>query len=104
MMELYQAEWCPHSHRVRQRLTELGLDVTLRQVPADPGDRDELKRVAETDEIPVLVGHDGAARCGDGEILDYLDEFDEQPDVDEHRAKAREEVPRFEEVASRAAS
>ena len=25
-MELYQAEWCPHSHKVRQRLTELGLD------------------------------------------------------------------------------
>ena len=35
-MELYQAEWCPHSHRVRQRLTEVGVDVVLRQVEADP--------------------------------------------------------------------
>ena len=31
-MELYQAEWCPHSHKVRQRLTELGIDFTARQV------------------------------------------------------------------------
>jgi glutathione S-transferase len=103
-MELYQAEWCPHSHKVRQRLTELGIDVTLRQVPADPDDRDELKRVADTDEIPVLVGSDGKPRCGEDEILDYLDEFDERRDVEEHREKAREEVPRFEEAASAAAS
>jgi glutathione S-transferase len=98
-VELYQAEWCPHSHKIRQRLTELGIDVTLRQVPADPDRRDELERVAGTDEIPVLVGHDGEARCGEDEIFDYLDEFDERPDVDEHRAKAREEVPTFEEAA-----
>ena len=103
-MELYQAEWCPHSHKVRQRLTELGIDITLRQVPADPDDRDELRRVADTDEIPVLVGSDGEPRCGEDEIFDYLDEFDERPDADEHREKAREEVPMFEEAASAAAS
>jgi len=34
MLELYQAEWCPSSRRVRQRLTELGLDHVSRQVPA----------------------------------------------------------------------
>src|SRR5205085_242499 len=37
-MELYQAAWCPHAHKVRQRLTELGLDFTARQVPAEPDD------------------------------------------------------------------
>jgi len=103
-MELYQAEWCPHSHKVRQRLTELGIDVTLRQVAADPDDRDELRRVADTDEIPVLVGSDGRPRSGEDEILAYLEEFDERPDVDEHREKAREEVPNFEEAARTAAS
>ncbi|HEX6679208.1 MAG TPA: glutaredoxin [Gaiellaceae bacterium] len=103
-MELYQAEWCPHSHNVRQRLTELGIGVTLRQVPADADDRDELRRVADTDEIPVLVGSDGRPRCGEDEILDYLDEFDERRDADEHRDKAREEVPNFEEAARTAAS
>ena len=98
-MELYQAEWCPHSHKVRQRLTELGLDVTLRQVPADPDDRDELQRVAGTNEIPVLVTDDGQTLGGEDEILDYLDEeFDEREDADDHRAKAREEVPTFAEV------
>jgi glutathione S-transferase len=99
-MELYQAEWCPHSHKVRQRLTELGIDLTLRQVPADPDDRDELRRVADTDEIPVLVGSDRVPRCGEDEIFDYLDEFDERRDADEHRQKAREEVPTFAELSA----
>lgn len=26
MLELWQTEWCPASRRVRQRLTELGVD------------------------------------------------------------------------------
>jgi glutaredoxin len=30
MIELYQAEWCPHSHHVRQRLTEHGVDFVAR--------------------------------------------------------------------------
>ena len=99
-MELYQAEWCPHSHKVRQRLTELGLDVTLRQVAADPNERDELESAADTNEIPVLVTDDGQTLSGEDEILDYLDEeFDERPDTEQHREKAREEVPTFVEVA-----
>ena len=64
----------------------------------------ELKRVADTDEIPVLVGSDREPRCGEEEIFDYLDEFDERPDVEEHREKAREEVPTFEEASSPATS
>ena len=99
-MELYQAEWCPHSHKVRQRLGELGLDVTLRQVPADPDERDRLRQVAGTDEIPVLVTDDDQTLSGEDETLDYLDEeFDEREDAEQHREKAREEVPTFTEVA-----
>jgi glutaredoxin len=67
-MELYQAEWCPHSHRVRQRLTELGVVVVLRQVPADPDEREDLDR------------------------------FPERDDADRHRAIAREEVKEFVEL------
>jgi hypothetical protein len=33
MLELYQTEWCPASRRVRERLTELGLDYLVHQVP-----------------------------------------------------------------------
>ena len=94
-MELYQAEWCPHSHRVRQRLTELGLDFTARQVAADPDDRtDMLKRVG-TAEIPVLVTDDSPPICGEDEIIDHLEQFGERPDAAAHRDKSREEVPEF---------
>ena len=33
MLELWQAEWCPYSHRVRLRLTELELDWIARTFP-----------------------------------------------------------------------
>jgi len=83
---------------VRQRLTELGLEVTLRQVAADPDDRESLERVAGTNEIPVLVAADGSAHPGEDEIFAYLAQFEEREDANVHRAKAREEVPDFAEV------
>lgn len=94
-MELYQAEWCPHSHKVRQRLTELGLDFTVRQVPADPEDRTAMQERVGTAEIPVLVVEGAAPICGDEAILEYLGRYHECGDADEHRAKSREEVPEF---------
>ena len=94
-MELYQAEWCPHSHKVRQRLTELGLDFVARQVEADPDDREDLKRLADTTEIPVLVPDGAQPICGEEDALAYLDRFEERPDANEHREKSREEVPEF---------
>jgi glutathione S-transferase len=97
-MELYQAEWCPNSHRVRQRLTELGVGVVLRQVPADPGERGEVERAAGTTQIPVLVLEDGWPICGGDQILEYLDRFPERDDADAHRAKALEEVREFPEL------
>jgi len=94
-MELYQAEWCPHSHKVRQRLTELGLDFHARQVPADPDDREDMKEHVGTEEIPVLVTDSGNPICGEDDILEYLERFDERDDADMHREKSREEVPEF---------
>jgi glutathione S-transferase len=94
-VELYQAEWCPHSHRVRQRLTELGLDFTARQVPADPDERTDLEEVAGTNAIPVLLRDGAHPICGEDDILGFLSRFDERPDADAHREKSREEVPAF---------
>jgi glutathione S-transferase len=94
-VELYQAEWCPHSHKVRQRLTELGLDFTARQVAAEPEERDELRHRTGTNEIPVLVPDGGTPLCGEDDILAFLARFDERHDADGHRAKSREEVPEF---------
>jgi glutaredoxin 3 len=99
-VELYQAEWCPHSHKVRQRLTELGLDFVARQVPANPDERDAMQRAVGTNEIPVLVADDGSILKGEDEILPYLSRMPERDDAGRHRAKAREEVPEFEEVAA----
>ena len=89
MLELYQAEWCPHSRKVRQRLTELGIDFVARQVAAEPDEREGLRRAAGTVEIPVLVRDDGVSLEGEEKILDWLDSaFAERVDADEHRAKA----------------
>jgi glutathione S-transferase len=102
-MELYQAEWCPHSHKIRQRLTELGLDVVARQVPAEQGDRDAMERAVGTREIPTLVTERRDVLTGEQQILDWLDKhFDERADADRHREKAREEVREFAEVAGAA--
>ena len=98
-MELFQAEWCPHSHAVRQRLTELGIDLRVRQVAADPDERDELEAIAGTNEIPVLVPEDRDPVGGEEDILAYLDErYAERADAAEHRARARAEVGEFAEV------
>ena len=43
MLELYQAEWCPYSRRVRMRLTELGVDFVVRQVEARSADREAMR-------------------------------------------------------------
>ena len=92
-MELFQAEWCPHSHKVRQRLTELGVDFVARQVAADKDERPDGM------EIPRLVADDGTVLSGEEEILPWLDEhFDERPDAQRHRARARLEVKEFAEL------
>ena len=79
-MELYQAEWCPYSHKVRQRLTELGLDFTARQVPADPAEREAMKEATGTTEIPVLVTDSGEILEGENVvvIIEWADRLDDR--------------------------
>jgi glutaredoxin len=72
-MELYQAEWCPHSHKVRETLTEKQIDFVARQVPKEKDDRDEMQRAVGTREIPVLVTDDGRMLKGEEEILPFLE-------------------------------
>jgi glutaredoxin/uncharacterized protein (DUF302 family) len=72
-MKLYQAEWCPFSHRVRAKLTELGVDYEAVNVPASLKKREELEEVAGTKAIPVLV--DGERVVSDsGEAVAYLEQ------------------------------
>lgn len=87
-LELWQTEWCPSSHRVRQRLTELGLDCLIRQVPVERGQRTELFEATGSDSIPVLVA-DGEVVPGEEAILGYLENnFTEHSGVEQHRRKA----------------
>jgi glutaredoxin len=63
-MTVYQAEWCPFSRKLRQRLTELGLEWCAPPVEADPPDRDEEIIAAlddRFDEPPTAEGHKLAA-------------------------------------------
>jgi glutaredoxin 3 len=95
-IELYQAEWCPHSHRVRQRLTELGLDFVAHQVPVDPAERTALEHATGRRSIPTLVLDDGSVLGGDDEIIAALDRrFREPAGAARHREKAVEEWPEW---------
>ena len=87
MIEVYQAEWCPHSRRIRQRLTELGVDYIARQVPPDADDRHDLREATGCSTIPVVVLEDGTVLGGEDEkILAGLDEhFPEGPHAEGHR-------------------
>jgi glutathione S-transferase len=90
MLELYQAEWCPSSRRVRARLTELGVDWVARHVEAEADDRARLRERTGASTIPVLVTEDGEAIAGDRDILAWLGEhYEEPPEARRHRAQAR---------------
>jgi glutaredoxin len=73
MIKLYQAEWCPFSHRIRAKLTELGVDYEAVNVSASAEKRAELKEITGSSAIPVLT--DGEKVFSDSsEILSYLRE------------------------------
>jgi glutathione S-transferase len=99
MLTLYQAEWCPHSRKIRQRLTELGVEFLAKQVEAEQNDRKAMREAVGTDQIPVLVTGEGQTLEGEDEILEWLDErYDERPDADAHRQQLldKEGVPSSE--------
>jgi glutathione S-transferase len=96
MYELWQTEWCPASRRVRQRLTELGIDYITRQVPVEKDERALLRERTATDTIPVLIAPDGVILVGEELILSDLDNH--KPVLAEaraHRLKAEKARPRY---------
>lgn len=96
MYELWQTEWCPASRRVRQRLTELGIDYFTRQVPVERDDRTLLRVRTGTDTIPVLVVPPGAVLVGEDTIKSYLDAHVAVPkEARAHRLKAERARRRY---------
>jgi len=96
MLELFQTEWCPASRRVRERLTELGVDYLIRQVPADPAKRAVLLEATGAEYVPALVLDDGTALVGEERILAYVDEhYLESAGAWAHRARAEKARRRY---------
>jgi glutaredoxin len=95
MLELYQTEWCPASRRVREHLTELGLDYLLHQVPVERDERAALVAATGSDTIPALL-LDGHAVVGEEAIEAYLGTCCEEPaEAEAHRLKAAKARRRY---------
>ena len=88
---VYQAEWCPYSSMVRQKLTELGVPWVSMPVAAYREDRDELEAATGTREIPVVVLEDGTVLSGETEdiVRELTDRLDGWEHEDQHRETAR---------------
>ena len=96
MLELFQTEWCPASQRVRQRLTELGVDYVIRQVPVERDARTVLQAATASDTIPAVRLDNGSAIVGEENILAFLEEHEvEPPESEAHRTKAAKARRRY---------
>jgi glutathione S-transferase len=96
MYELWQTEWCPASRRVRQLLTELGIDYISRQVPVGKDDRVLLRERTGTDTIPALVPPGQKPVIGEADILAYLQTQEPVPaEACAHRLKAERARRRY---------
>lgn len=83
MLELYQAESCPYSTKVREKLTELGISYTIHnpRLPGNEGSNvlnqqthDELQAIGGQDQIPLLVDHrHGETLYDEDPIIDHLE-------------------------------
>jgi glutaredoxin len=90
-LAVFQAEWCPYSRKVRQKLTELGVSFVAMPVPVEPADREEMRRKVGTDQIPAVLFDDGSVLKGDADaIVSELGAmFNERSDAAEHRRLAQ---------------
>ena len=85
MIQLYQAEWCPFSHRVRQLLTERAVPFAALQVEPEPEQRDGMAEAVGTREIPVAVLDDGTVLNGDADEI--VAELERRHPVTQHSAE-----------------
>ena len=96
MYELWQTEWCPASRRVRQRLTELGIDYITRQVPVEKDERALLRERTGTDTIPVLVAPAARPSSARTRSSRHLDNHEPVPaEARAHRLKAEKARRRY---------
>jgi len=94
MLELWQTEWCPASRRVRQRLTELGVDYLVHQVPVEKDERTALVAATGDTVIPALVDDD-MVLVGEEAIVRLLGSLGEPAGAEAHRLKAEKARSRY---------
>lgn len=81
MLELYQAEDCPHSQDVREAMTDLGLSYVAHNPRTHEGElknettREAMEAIGGEDQIPFLVDTEcGEAIYESDEIVEHLEE------------------------------
>lgn len=79
MLELYQAEGCRYSQKVRETLTSLGVSYVIHNPRTAGGEvqneqtHDQLLDLGGDDQIPFLVDHRrGETLYESDEIVEYL--------------------------------
>ena len=102
MLTLYQVEWCPSCHAVRQVLTELGLTYTAVNVPCKQEERANVMALSGQAGVPVL--QDGDRVLTDSAIIaDYLrSAYPARADSADHAAKGEWRISRHYSMSAHA--
>ncbi|MFB6127719.1 MAG: glutaredoxin family protein [Halolamina sp.] len=73
---LYELQGCPYCAKVKNKLSELGLEYESKMVPSSHAERTEVEEVSGQTGVPVLVdeahGVEGMPESDD--IVEYLNE------------------------------
>lgn len=97
MIQLYQAEWCPFSHSVRAKLTELGVPYEAINVRAEGEERTKIKELTGDVTTPVMV--DGEKVLSESsEIISHLEENYSPEEPEDVRAQREELSPTVSET------
>lgn len=74
MLELYQFEQCPHSRRVREAMTELGLSYTLHNRTNSETEK-KMIEIGGKRQVPFLVDPERSIQMYEADdIIRYLEE------------------------------
>lgn len=81
MLELYQAEGCGYSEKVRETLTDLGVSDVVHNPRTAAGEtrnvmtHEELVTMGGENQIPFLVDHHRGVKMYESDkIIDYLEQ------------------------------
>lgn len=75
MLEIYQKESCPHSAKVRTRLSELGVSWVAHSAEHGTKSAEVLEKIGGSYQVPFLVDAERGVMMHESDaIIEYLDE------------------------------